>query len=125
VKPNRIEAGMRRIDFCTLALIFAAGCTRADRSPDAIRHDAAKATTTVVRDAKAVAQGVKEGLKTKGPLNLNRASADDLQSLLGMDAVHAERIVAGRPYQDSSELVKRHLVTKAEYERIADKVTTQ
>ncbi len=116
---------MTRSVLSTLALILVVGCSRADRSPDAIRQNTAKATSEAVRDAKAVAKGVQEGLKTKGPLNLNKASADDLQALPGIDATHAQRIVAGRPYQDSSELVKRRLVTKAEYDRIADKVTTQ
>lgn len=116
---------MKRSVFFALALILVVGCSRADRSPDAIRQNTAKATSAAVRDAKAVAKGVAEGLKAKGPLNLNKASADDLEALPGMDAAHAERIVAGRPYQDSSELVKRRLVTKAEYNRIADKVTTR
>ena len=42
-----------------------------------------------------------------------------------MDAVHAKRIVAARPYQSSDDLVKRRLVSKAEYDRIAAQVVAR
>lgn len=102
-----------------------AGCTPADRSPEAIRHDTAKATTTAVRDAKAVAKGVADGLKAKGSVNINTASADDLESLPGIDAIAAHKIIAGRPYSDSDQLVKRRLVSKPEYDRISSQIVAQ
>jgi DNA uptake protein ComE-like DNA-binding protein len=107
------------------SLISAIGCTRTQRSPDAIRQDAAKATTEVKRDTKAVVQGVVEGLKTKGPVDINEATTDQLETLPGIGPAEARRIVAARPYSESNELAKRHIVTKAEYDRIADKVTTR
>ena len=100
-------------------------CSPARRSPDAIRQDAAQATSEAARDAKAVAQGVVDGLRAKGPLNINRATAEELEGLPGIDAAAANRIMAGRPYGDSIELVKRHLITKAEYNRIANKVVAR
>jgi DNA uptake protein ComE-like DNA-binding protein len=116
---------MKLAAFCTLGLIVAVGCTPEKRSPDAIRRDTAAATAEAARDAKAVAQGVVEGLKEKGPININRATADQLKTLPGIDDATAHRIVAGRPYQDASELHRRHLITKAEYDRIADKVVAR
>ncbi len=116
---------MKRTILFTLALLAATGCSPASRSPDAIRHDTAAATAAAARDAKAVAQGVFDGLKTKGPLNINKASVDDLQTLPGIDPVTARKIVAGRPYNDSNDLRKRHLVSKAEFDRIATKITAR
>lgn len=109
----------------TLGLFTALGCAPADRSPDAIRQDTAKATHEAVQDAKAVGQGVVEGLKKSGPVNINKADADKIATLPGITQTQAERIVAARPYDSSDELVKRHLVSKDEYNRIADKVTTK
>jgi len=106
-------------------LIAAIGCSPAQRSPDAIRQDTAKATAEVKSDAKAVVQGVTDGLKIKGPLNINKATAEQLQTLPGIGSGQARRIVAGQPYGSSDELVKRHLVTKSEYDRIADKIVAQ
>jgi DNA uptake protein ComE-like DNA-binding protein len=115
----------------SLALLTALGCSPAQRSPDAIRQDAAKATTEAAKDAhdaakdaKAAVQGVKDGLKTTGPLNINNATADQLETLPGITPEKARRIVAGQPYANSDDLVKRHLVTQAEYDRIAGKIDT-
>jgi DNA uptake protein ComE-like DNA-binding protein len=109
----------------TLGLFTALGCAPADRSPDAIRQDTAKATHEAVQDAKAVGQGVVEGLKKSGPVNLNKDSADRIATLPGITQTQAEKIVAARPYDSSDELVKRRLVSKDEYNKIADKVTTK
>lgn len=114
---------MKRTLLLTFGLLFLAGCSSADRSPDAIRQRTANATATATRDAKAVAQGVAQGLKEKGPININKASEDDLASLPGIDHTAARHIIADRPYTDSDDLVKRHIVSKAEYDRIADHIS--
>jgi DNA uptake protein ComE-like DNA-binding protein len=103
------------------------GCTttQSNPSPDQIRRDAAKATSTAVRDVTAAAKGVADGLKQKGALNLNTASMGDLETLPGIDDARAQKIIDRRPYDTSDDLVKKHVLSKAEYDRIADKVTTQ
>jgi DNA uptake protein ComE-like DNA-binding protein len=105
-----------------LALIALTGCTPHDRSPDEIREQTARATSTAARDAKAVAQGVVQGIKDQRTININRASVDDLQKLPGIDEVAAHRIIDHRPYSDSEDLVKRRVVSRAEYDRIAGKI---
>ena len=99
-----------------------AGCTAHQRSPDEIREQTARATATAARDARAVVQGVVEGAKRQRTININRASADELRSLPGIDAAAAQRIVAHRPYTDSYELVQRRILSRAEYDRVAGKV---
>ena len=53
------------------------------------------------KDAKAVADGVKEGWNRNQPLDINKATKDQLQSLPGMSAEGAERIIDGRPYSSA------------------------
>lgn len=110
---------------CFVVVSSVTGCRPADRSPDAIRQDTARATSTAVKDAKAVAKGVADGLKQKGPVNINKASEDDLQTLPGVDQATARRIVDGRPYGNASDLEKKHIVTRAEYDRIAGQVVAE
>jgi DNA uptake protein ComE-like DNA-binding protein len=110
---------------CTLGLVALAGCTPAQRSPDAIRKDTANATAEVARDTKAVAEGVVDGIKQKGPVNINRASAADLETLPGIDEERANKIIGGRPYDDSEQLVKRHILSRSEYDRIATHVVAR
>ena len=109
----------------TFALLTVIACSPAERSPDAIRHDAAKATSEAAKDTKAAVEGVVDGLKTKGPLNINKATPDQLETLPGITPAQARRIAAGQPYASSDDLVKRHLVSQAEFDRIADKIETR
>jgi len=118
-----IESGMKRAWLCTIPLALIAGCTPQQRTPDQIQHETAKATREATQDAKAVAKGVMDGIRNQGPVDINKAPADDLKKLPGIDDEAARRIVGGRPYNDSSDLVRRHLITKDEYDRISDKVT--
>ena len=121
-RPFGIQTAMKHALLCILVLLPLVACTPERRSPDAIREDTAKATSEATRDAKAVAQGVVDGLKEKGPMNINKASADDLKTLPGIDDAIARRIVDGRPYDNSAELMKKHIISRAEYDRIADKI---
>jgi DNA uptake protein ComE-like DNA-binding protein len=116
---------MKNAFACLLAVVFLAGCSPNDRSPDAIRQDTAKATKEAAQDAKAVAQGVVDGIKSRGPIDVNKASADDLKTLPGIDDAAARRIINNRPYDDSSDLVKKHVVTRHEYDQIAGKITAK
>lgn len=110
--------------FASIALfaIAISGCTTHDRSPDAIREQTAHATSTAVRDAKAVTQGIVQGVKQQRTININKASVKDLSSLEGIDDETAQRIIDHRPYSDSYELVKQRIITKTEYNKIAAKV---
>jgi DNA uptake protein ComE-like DNA-binding protein len=107
----------------SLALFAVTGCTTQQRSPDQIRKETADATSTAAKDAKAVAQGVADGLKQTGPVNVNRASSDDLKKLPGIDEGAAQRIIDNRPYDNAGDLLRKHVISKPEYDRIADKVT--
>ena len=108
-----------------LALIAITGCTPQQRSPDEIRKDTANATAQAARDAKAVAQGVADGLRHGGSVNINKASERDLETLPGIDQAGARRIIENRPYDNSYELVKKRLISKAEYDRIAGKLVAR
>ncbi|MBS1803872.1 MAG: helix-hairpin-helix domain-containing protein [Acidobacteria bacterium] len=105
-----------------LFAVVLTGCSPRDRSPDAIREQTARATSTAVRDAKAVTQGVVQGIRQQRTINVNKASVKDLSSLDGVDDMTAQRIVDHRPYKDSYELVTKHILSKAQYNRIAGKI---
>jgi DNA uptake protein ComE-like DNA-binding protein len=101
-----------------------AGCTQPQNSQE-LKEKTAQATAEVKRDAKAVAAGIREGWSRDKPLDLNIATKEQLLSLPGMTEAEADRVIAGRPYNDPSDLVKRHIMPKAEYDKIADQVTAK
>lgn len=121
---------MKRILIGSIALLCLVGCyNQPNPSPETIRQDTAKATSEAVRDAKAVAKGVADGLKQqkgpKGAVDINSASASDLETLPGIDALRAQKIIDGRPYKDPSDLERRHIVGTSEYDRISGQLVAQ
>jgi DNA uptake protein ComE-like DNA-binding protein len=99
-------------------------CNQPQNSQD-LREQTAKATAQVKSDAKAVAEGIREGWSRNKPLDLNAATKDQLLSLPDLTEAQADRVIAGRPYNDPNDLVKRHILPKSEYDKIADQVTAR
>lgn len=124
--------------FAILLAAVLVGCNQHE-SPQDLKEKTAKATETAKRDVKAVADGVREGWnsgkdkdakddkdKDKGKqVNLNTASKGRLLTLPGMTSTEADRVIAGRPYNDPDEVVTRNIMPKTEYDRIAGRITTQ
>lgn len=115
---------------CVAPLFYTActACSSKPQSPEQLRQQTAAATATLKEDAKAVAGGVKDGLtrpSSDKPLDLNSASKSQLQTLPGIDAATADRIVAGRPYSSEHELLEKRVVSRDEYSKIADRITVK
>jgi competence protein ComEA len=64
-----------------------------------------------------------ESLPVSGPINLNTASLQELETLPGVTPSMARRILDGRPYADVDELVDRKILSHRELERVKKKVT--
>jgi DNA uptake protein ComE-like DNA-binding protein len=110
--------------FMFLLLAILAGCTQQQSSQD-LKEQTAQATADVKRDAKAVAAGISEGWSRDKQLDLNTATKDQLLSLPGVTAAEADRVIAGRPYNEPGEVVTRRIMPKTEYDKIADRVTAK
>lgn len=106
----------------TLPLAGISACTNHNDNPDEIRRRTAEATETMRRDAKAVAEGVKEGMASGKTIDINRASREDLLGLPGLTPHQADRIISDRPFQDAHDLVTRRIIPEAEYDKIHDRI---
>lgn len=99
------------------------GCTaKEQKSPEEIRQETAEATAKVKSNVQAVAQGIREGLKRDNLVDLNKASRAELRGLPGMTEATTTRVIAGRPYDSSDEVVSRHILTESQYDQIKDHV---
>jgi competence protein ComEA len=105
------------------SFVLLTACTNQQDNPDEIRRRTAEATETMRRDTKAVVEGVKEGMgRDNKAVNINKASREDLLSLPGLTEREADRIIADRPFDDTHDLVRRRIVSEAEYDKIHDRV---
>jgi DNA uptake protein ComE-like DNA-binding protein len=110
------------------ALVLLSGCNSKPSSPDQVREKTAEATSELKENARAVAQGVREGLtrpSSDRPLDLNSASKSQLLSLPGITDDAADRIIAARPYSNTHELLDKRIISREEFNKIADSITVK
>jgi len=112
----------------SLSLAGCNACFNKPANPDEVREKTAAATAEAKNDAKAVAEGVRDGLRrptADRPLDLNSAPKSQLKTLPGMTDEAADRIIAGRPYSTEHELLDKRILSREEYNKIADSVTVK
>jgi len=107
-----------------LLLAALAGCSQR-QSTQELKEKTAQATAEIKHDGEAVEAGIREGWSRDRPLDLNTATKEQLLSLPGVTGAEANRVIAGRPYTDAGDMVTRRIMPKAEYDKIADRVTAR
>ena len=100
--------------------LLLAGCS--PNNTDSLQRHTADATAAAKRDAGAIARGVAEGLRRKGPLDINEASATQLETLPGVTPELAGKIVERRPYTSTRDLVRRRILSSAEFDRVKGQI---
>ena len=58
-------------------------------------------------------------------VDLNTATAAQLKALPGMTESDSAKIIHGRPYAEKNQLVSRHVVSEATYDKIKDHVVAK
>ncbi len=106
-------------------LLFGLTACAPNQSSEDIKEKTAQTTAEIKQGAKAVAEGVREGWSRDKPLDLNTATKEDLLKLPGITPAQADRIIAGRPYDDPKDLVTRHILPQTEYDKISDRLTAK
>ena len=59
---------------------------------------------------------------TKEPIDINTASAEELQSLKGIGDVYAKKIIENRPYKGKDDLVSKNVIPEATYNKIKGQI---
>jgi len=60
-----------------------------------------------------------------GLVDINTATAAELKGLPGVTDADSAKIIQGRPYADKNQLVSRHVVSEATYDKIKEHVVAK
>jgi DNA uptake protein ComE-like DNA-binding protein len=87
----------------------------------------ASAAAWAADETLAAIEGFVEGWFRPSPqaVNVNSASARQLEGLPGVTAEDAHRIIRSRPYDEKRELLKKHAISEDAYARIRDQIKTK
>ena len=80
------------------------------------------AATKPQSSANAAASTSKPAEKKSGLLDINTATAEQLDALPGIGPALAKRIIDGRPYKAKSDLVTRKIIPESTYAKIKDQI---
>jgi competence protein ComEA len=64
-------------------------------------------------------------MEHRSMININSGTFNQLKSLVGIGDTYAKRIVEGRPYQRTDELVTKNILPQKNYDRIKEHIMTR
>jgi DNA uptake protein ComE-like DNA-binding protein len=92
-----------------LALLLSVGMTASISYANAAKQDSGAAMKAQTKPADKL-------------LDINSATADQLKDLPGIGDKYSQKIIDGRPYVRKTDLVRKHIIPQATYNKIASMI---
>jgi len=113
---------MTRLIASCVAVLFAAGALWAPAGWAQAKSAPAKTEAKPAAKPETKGAAEKAAEPKKGLVDINSASAEELQGIAGIGEAYAKKIVEGRPYKRKDQLVRKKIVPQATYDKIKDQI---
>jgi len=88
----------------------------------ALLFAAPQAATQKASDPKAAAKAAAKTVPAADLIDINSATADQLDAIPGIGKAYSEKIIKGRPYKGKNELVDKKILPASVYAKIEDRI---
>ncbi len=110
----------RILTILMVAVSLAAAAADEPTKKGAGKKDAAKGAMKKTDSKKA--EDKKESAGSGSQMDINSASATELQTLNGIGPAYSAAIIKGRPYRVKTDLVRKKIIPQATYDKIKDQI---
>jgi competence protein ComEA len=124
-KPNNHLVEFMKSLALALALGFAVSGTAMAQQPTVAQKAGEAATQAIGKFLPQTPAPAAQPVKATTLVNINKATAAELDQLPSIGEARAKAIVSGRPYKTVQELLDRKVLPKDSFETIKDKVSVR
>ena len=117
------KIGILLLTVCLAAVLsFAQASKSTDKKATTTKGSSSKTATTSDMSKSDTSKTSTGKTAPAGKMDINSASASDLEKLPGIGPATSAKIVAGRPYKTKRDLLTKKIVSQSEYDKISDNI---